>query len=158
VCRQTHGPPRPIAAHRQKGSAIHSNLRVQQGDLVAALLGRLDRNRLALVMLAASLAAGARGRAAGARTRAREAYTESVAARWLARHAEAVRAFLIALSALDDCTAQAGYRALDRARPTRRLSAAPRRIGVAAAIHTPLAAPVIRGPDRSGLLTFAVRP
>jgi hypothetical protein len=106
---------------------------------------------MAVVMLAASLAAGARGRAAGARSRAREAYAESGAARWLARHAQAIREFLAALSTLSDCTAQAGYRALGRARPIRRLHASPRRLGVQSAARTPLVAPVIGGLDRPGL-------
>ena len=107
-------------------------------------------------MLGASLAAGARGRAAGARSRAREAYAESGAARWLARHAQAIREFLAALSTLSECTTQAGYRALERARPVRRLHASPRRLGVSTATctRTPLATPVGRGPDRPGLLAL----
>jgi hypothetical protein len=85
------------------------------------LLHLLDRNRLALVVLAGSLAAGAR-------SRARDACLDTGALRWLARNARTVRGFLLSLSMLGRCARRAGYRALGRARPSRRLLLAPRRL------------------------------
>lgn len=114
---------------------------MQQGDLILGLLNLLDRNRLALVVLAASLTSGAR-------IRARGAYTDSTAARWLARNARLVRHFLNSLSILRRCAGQAGYRALGRAQPIRRLYASPRILVPAVADGIPLAVPVFRRLDR----------
>jgi len=150
-------PPNPPAACRREESAISTHPQAQQADLIAGLLGALDRNRFALVLLAASMAAGARSRAAGARSRAREACAESGAARWLARHAHAVRQFIASLSTLHEYTAQAGYRALGRARPLRRLLAAPRRLGIARVARAPLVAPVRGGPAGPGLMALPAR-
>src|SRR5262245_12148558 len=86
----------------------------------------LDRNRLALVVLAASLAAGARHRARGAST--------SNAIRWLTQNARAVRHFLQSLSALRRCSPQAGYRALGRADVALRLPMAPRELFATVAV------------------------
>ena len=121
---------------------------MQQGDLIVGLLNLLGRNRLALVVLAASLTAGARNRA-------REAYAESVAARWLAHNARAVRHFLHSLSVLRRCAGQAGYRALERARPERRLETAPRRLSFSPLILAPAPAPATRGSDRLRLMAAA---
>ena len=96
------------------------------------LLNLLERNRLALVVLAASLAAGARSRARGV-------YAESAAVRWLARNALSVRHFLSSLSLLRRCAGWAGYRVLRRARSRQRLRSAPRRLApptAAAALAT----------------------
>ena len=84
------------------------------------LVNLIGRNRLALVVLAASLTAGARSRA--------EAYADSAAVRWLARNARSVRHFLASLSLLRRCAGQAGYRALDRAAVSRRRATAPQRV------------------------------
>jgi hypothetical protein len=114
---------------------------MQQGDLILGLLNLLERNRLALVVLAASLTSGAR-------LRARGAYTDSTAARWLARNARLVRHFLNSLSILRRCAGQAGYRALSRAQQIRRLCASPRLLLPAVTTHALLAAPVTQGLDR----------
>jgi hypothetical protein len=110
---------------------------LQQGDLILGLLNLLERNRLALVVLAASFTSGAR-------IRARGAYTDSTAARWLARNARLVRHFLHSLSLLRRCAGKAGYRALSRAQPIRRLYASPRLLVSAAPARALLAAPVVR--------------
>jgi hypothetical protein len=111
-----NGRPKP---RRWKEPTINAHRRTEQGDLVVGLLNLIGRNRLALVVLAASLTAGAR-------SRAREAYSESAAARWLSRNARAVRHFIGSLSRLRRCAGQAGYRALGRACRARRLASAPR--------------------------------
>ncbi|MGD9891501.1 MAG: hypothetical protein AB7R89_22940 [Dehalococcoidia bacterium] len=110
---------------------------MQQGDLILGLLNLLDRNRLALVVLAASLTSGAR-------LRARGAYTDSTAARWLARNARLVRHFLHSLSLLRRCAGKAGYRALGRAQPIRRLYASPRLLLSASFARGLQTAPVTR--------------
>ena len=104
-----------------KQPPINARTLAQQADMVAGLLHLLDRNRLALVVLAVSLVSGARGRARGA-------CIDSGAIRWLARNARTVRGFLVTLSLLGRCAGRAGYRALGRARPPRRLHLAPRRL------------------------------
>lgn len=114
-----------------KEPTINAHTRPQQSDLVVGLLNLIGRNRLALVVLAASLTAGAR-------SRAREAYSESAAVRWLSRNARAVRHFLQSLSLLRRCAGQAGYRALERAGSAPRRLTAPRRMlpsGVTVAQH-----------------------
>jgi hypothetical protein len=117
---RAHGRSRERPAScRWKDPTIYSLSRSQQGDLVVGLLNLLGRNRLALVVLAASLTAGAR-------SRAREACADSSAARWLARNARAVRHFLSSLSLLRRCAGQAGYRALERACSSLRRASAPR--------------------------------
>jgi hypothetical protein len=104
-----------------------------------------------LVVLAASLTSGAR-------IRARGAYTDSTAARWLARNARLVRHFLHSLSILRRCAGQAGYRALGRARPVRRLYASPRTLLVATTARAPLVAPVVGGRERMRSMAVPARP
>lgn len=146
------------AAGRRKEPTINSDARVQQGDLIVGLLNLLDRNRLALVVLAASLATGARSKASGARMRALGVYGESAAAaRWLVRNARIVRHFIESLSFLRRCAGHAGYRALDRARPQRRLATAPRTLPALMSTCTSLLTPVVRGTDRPRLMTLAPR-
>jgi hypothetical protein len=113
---RSRGRPAP---YRWKEPTIYSHFRSEQGDLVVGLLNLLGRNRFALVVLAASLTAGAR-------SRAREAYADSSAVRWLARNARAVRHFLSSLSLLRRCAGHAGYRALERACSSLRRASAPR--------------------------------
>ena len=78
----------------------------------------LERNRLALVVLAANLAVvgnRARGAAAGLPP-----------ARWLARNAQALRFVLLILADLRCRPSQAGYRAIQAARRPFRRRRAPR--------------------------------
>jgi hypothetical protein len=105
------------------------------------LLKLLERNRLALVVLAASLTHNARSRARGA-------YIDSSPAQWLARNARLVRHFIASLSVLRRCAGQAGYLALGRARPGRRLATAPRRLLRNVASLTPPAISWVRGRER----------
>jgi hypothetical protein len=123
---------------------------MQQGDLILGLLNLLERNRLALVVLAASFTSGARMRARGA-------YTDSTAARWLARNARLVRHFLHSLSLLRRCAGKAGYRALSRAQLIRRLYASPRLLVSVSYARALLAAPVTRGWDRIRPALITVR-
>lgn len=141
-------PERPQC--RRKESAINIDSRLQQGDLIVGLLSLLERNRLALVVLAASLTHNARSRARGA-------YAESSAVQWLRSNARLVRHFLASLSVLRRCAGQAGYRALDRARTGRRLAAAPRRLPGAIDFCTPQAASWIRDRERMRLAPAPVR-
>ena len=134
----------------RKGPAIYTDTRTQQGDLIVGLLHLLDRNRLALVVLGASLAAGAR-------SKAREKYADFAAARWLARNARLVRHFLASLSVLRRCAGQAGYRALDRAQSPRRLQTAPRRLLAPLASFAPAVASAPCGPDRLRLMVALAR-
>jgi len=113
-------------ANARKEPDIDSDSRARQGDLIVGLVNLVDRNRLALVVLAASLAAGARHRARGA--------SGSNAVRWLAQNARAVRHFLQSLSALRRCSPRAGYRALSRAGIALRLPAAPRDFSATVAV------------------------
>ncbi len=84
-----------------------------QGDLRHGLASLVRRNRLTLLMLAASLA--------GAGSRACGAAVDTAAARWLARNAQALILFLQSLAILARCTGHAGYRAIqDSQRPFRR--------------------------------------
>lgn len=86
---------------------------LRQADLLANLGKLLQRNRLAVVVLAANLA--------GVGLRARDAAAELGAARWLARNAQALLLFLSSLSFLQRCAGHAGYRAIVAAgRPLRR--------------------------------------
>lgn len=119
-------PARP----QPEDTAIDADAHTQQSDLIVGLVNLLERNRLALVVLAASLTAGAR-------SRAREAYAESAAARWLARNARTVRHFLASLSILRLCARHAGYRALGRAGGSHRLVAAPRMLTLCSQWMTP---------------------
>lgn len=110
--------PRPAAESRNP--IIDAQTRARHADLVVGLADLIHRNRLALIVLAASLASGARHRA-------RLVSSESAGAiQWLARNARSVREFIASLCWLRLCAGRAGYRALARARTPRRLSAAPR--------------------------------
>ena len=103
---------------RERIAAIATRIdRQRQGDLLVGLAHLLESNRLALVVLAASVAVIG--------SRAREAAAES-AARWLARNARAIRLFLSSFSTLRPCGAQAGYRVIRAARRPFRRSRAPR--------------------------------
>jgi len=147
--RSVHpSPERP--ERRRKEPAINTVSRSQQGDLIVGLLSLLQRNRLALVVLAVSVTHSARGRARGA-------YAGSSAARWLARNARLVRQLLASLSFLRRCAGQAGYRALGRARPVLRLAAAPRRLRLNASSLPPIAASWLRGGERMRRLIAPVR-
>lgn len=138
--RSVHSAPgRPQC--RRKEPAINIDSRSQQGDLIVGLLKLLERNRLALVVLAASLTHNARSRARGA-------YADSSAVQWLARNARLVRHFLASLSILRRCAGQAGYLALGRARPGRRLATAPRRLMDSAASLSSAASSWVRGRER----------
>jgi hypothetical protein len=151
VCGQRSVHPAPERPKcRRKEPAIDTDSRSQQGDLIVGLLKLLERNRLALVVLAASLTHNARSRARGA-------YADSSAVQWLARNARLVRHFLASLSVLRRCAGQAGYLALGRARPERRLATAPRRLLRTAASLTPSAASWMRGGERMRLVPAAVR-
>jgi hypothetical protein len=123
---------------------------MQQGDLILGLLNLLERNRLALVVLAASLTSGAR-------IRARGAYSDSTAARWLARNARLVRHFLHSLLILRRCAGRAGYRALGRAQLIRRLYASPRMLLVASHAAAPWDALVDPRWDMTRPMTIFVR-
>ena len=107
-----------IGTDHVKVNAIDTTTGTPQGDLVVGLVSLVGRNRLALVVFAASLTAGAR-------SRARQACAESAAARWLARNARTDRHFLASLSILNRCAGQAGYRSLGRAAVRCRRGAAP---------------------------------
>jgi hypothetical protein len=126
----------------RKEPAINTDPRTQQGDLIVGLLNLLERNRLALVVLAASLTSGAR-------LRARGACSDLSAARWISRNARLVRHFLASLATLRQCAGRAGYRALSRHQPIRRLHASPRILIAMTAARAHLVAPVTRGSDRT---------
>jgi hypothetical protein len=151
VCghRSVHPEPgRPQC--RRKEPAIDIDSRSQQGDLIVGLLKLLERNRLALVVLAASLRHNARSRARGA-------YADSSAVQWLARNARLVRHFLASLSVLRRCAGQAGYLALGRARPGRRLATAPRRLLRGATSLSPSTTSWLHGRERMRLAPASVR-
>jgi hypothetical protein len=92
--------------------------RQREGDLLIALANMLERNRLALVVLAANVALVG--------SRAREAAADTPAARWLARNAQALRLFLQSLSIHGGFAGLAGYRAIRLARRPFRRHRAPR--------------------------------
>jgi hypothetical protein len=138
---RTRHPNASTAPRRRKDPTIKADARFPQGDLILGLLSLLERNRLALVVLAASLKTGAR-------TKAREAYADSAAARWLARNAQLVRHFLASLAVLRTCAGRAGYRALGRAQSLRRVFTAPRRLTATITARAPLAVRAVRGPGR----------
>jgi hypothetical protein len=102
-------------------AVIDTFARTPQSELVVGLMNLLDRNRLALVVLAASFAAGAR-------TRAERLSAECAAVRWLARNSPLVRHFLDSLLFIRSCARHAGYRALRRAHVSRTPRGAPRRV------------------------------
>jgi len=74
----------------------------------------------------------------GARNRARALSSEVPAIRWLARNARSVGHFLQSLARLRRCAGQAGYRALERAAPPRRLAKAPRLLLATGMVLLPL--------------------
>ncbi len=111
-----------------------------QSELLLTLARLMRRNRLALLVLAAS--AGAAG------ARAREVAAGTAAARWLARNALALRLFLAAISALLSDSGPAGYRAIQAVRRPYRRRRAPRllrhRLGLRAVFRVDRADALVR--------------
>jgi hypothetical protein len=105
--------PQPAAGHGKDVAITTLIDRQGQGDLLVGLSHLVQRNRLALVVLAANLAVMG--------GRARNAAVDTAALRWLARNAQALLEFLRSFSILQRCAGQAGYRVIQaRRRPIRR--------------------------------------